>query len=87
MQAHAQDEVNWLVGGGLDGGDSLARSRRSVLAVLMHLSGAVAGEAGEYGLTSLIVSTSKRTTQGCPIFIRSTLNVVLCLSYLLTTVS
>ena len=72
MQAHAQDEVNWLVIGGLEDGDSLSRSRRSVLVVLIHLSRVVVSGAGEYGLTSLIVpkvSTSRRTTQGCAIYI------------------
>ena len=90
MQAHAQDEVNWLVIGGLEDGDSLSRSRRSVLVVLIHLSRVVVSGAGEYGLTSLIVpkvSTSRRTTQGCAIYIWSTLNVGLCLPYLLITVS
>lgn len=90
MQAHAQDEVNWLVIGRVEGGDSLARSRHSVLVVLIHLSRAVASEAGEYGLTSLIVpkvSTSRRTTQGCTIYIWSTLNAGLCLPYLLITMT
>lgn len=90
MQAHAQDEVNWLVIGGLEDDDSLSGSRHSVLVMLIHLSVVVVGGAGEYGLTSLIVlkvSTSRRTTQGCAIYIWSTLNVGLCLPYLLITVS
>lgn len=75
MQTHAEDEVNWLV----MGGHSLARSRHSVLVVLIHLSGVVASETGEYGLTSLIVpkvSTSRRTTQVCTIYLWSALNAV-----------
>lgn len=90
MQAHAQDEMNWLVIGGAEGGDSLARCRHSVLVTLIHLSGAVASGAGEYGLTSLIVpkvSTSRRTTQGCTIYTWSTLNAGQCLPYLLITMS
>lgn len=90
MQAHAQDEVNWLIIGGLEDGDSLSRSRHSVLVMVIHSSGAVVSRAGEYGLTSLIVpkvSTSRRTTQGCAIYIWSTLNVGLCLPYLLITMS
>ena len=38
----------------MGGGDSLARSRQSVLVIVIYLSG-VADEAGEYGLSSLIV--------------------------------
>lgn len=72
MQAHAQDEVNWLViqGGGWGWG-SVARNSHSVLFV----SRAVASEAREEGLTSLIVSkvsASRRTTQGCTIYTWST---------------
>lgn len=33
----------------MEGGDSLAKSRHSVLVVLIHLSWAVASGAGEYG--------------------------------------
>lgn len=90
MQAHAQDEVNWRVMWGVQDGDSLARSRHSVLVFLIHLSAVVASGAGEYGLASLIVpkvTSSRGTIQGCAIYIWSTISVGPFLPYLLITLS